>query len=254
MSEGVWLGDLTFPEAAAWFARGAPVVIPIGAGAKEHGHHLPLATDAIIAERLGEEVRLRLAVVVAPVVTFGYYPAFHRHPGSQHLTSATYHALLTELIEGFVRQGVTRIALVNTGVSTEGTVENVCRDILSAHGVRVAYSHIRDFGMTTRGDMEQALGGHADEHETSVMLAIDPARVHLDRAAPDYGNMLTAPRSVFRQPVIFSDDPASGPDYSARGARGDPTLATVEKGRRALAAMIAELVDGLTALYPDLAG
>ncbi len=250
---GVRLGDLTFPEAAEWIARDAPVVIPIGAAAKEHGHHLPLATDAIIAERLGEEVRARLPVVVAPVVGFGYYPAFHRYPGSQHLSSATYHALLTELIESFVRQGVRRIALINTGVSTEGTVENVCRDIYSAHGVRVAYSHIRVFGMTTRGDMEQALGGHADEHETSVMLAIDPARVHLDRAVPDYGNMREAPRSVFAQPVIFCDDPAAGPDYSARGARGDPTLATVEKGRRALDAMVGELVAGLVALYPDLA-
>ena len=252
--EGAWLGGLTFPEAGEWIARGAPVVIPIGAGAKEHGHHLPLATDAIIAERLGEEVRQRLPVLVAPVVTFGYYPAFHRYPGSQHLSTATYHALLTELIEGFIRQGVGRIALINTGVSTEGTVENVCRDVYARHGVRVAFSHIRDFGMETRGDMAQKMGGHADEHETSIMLAIDAARVKLDRAVPDYGHMLELPKSVFRQPVIFDPDPSSGPDYSAQGARGDPTLATVEKGLRALDAMVAELVAGLTAIYPDLAG
>lgn len=250
--KGVWLGDLTFPEAADWFARGAPVVIPIGAAAKEHGHHLPLATDAIIAEHLGELIRRALPVVVAPVVGFGFYPAFQRYPGSQHLSSRTYHALLQEIIEGFVRHGVTRIALVNTGVSTEGTVENVCRDVYSAHGVRCAFSHIRVFGDTTRGDMAQKMGGHADEHETSIMLAIDPARVHLDRAVPDYGNMLNEPKTVFARPAIFSDDPASGIDYSARGARGDPTLATREKGERALAAMEANLVAGLGALWPDL--
>ena len=131
------------------------MVIPIGAGAKEHGHHLPLATDAIIAERLGEEVRQRLPVLVAPVVTFGYYPAFHRYPGSQHLSTATYHALLTELIEGFIRQGVGRIALINTGVSTEGTVENVCRRRLRpARRARCLFPHprLRD---GTRGDMAQ---------------------------------------------------------------------------------------------------
>ena len=249
---GVRLGHLTFPEAEAWFTAGAPVVIPIGAASKEHGHHLPLATDAIIAERLGEAVRQALPVVVAPVVAFGYYPAFARYPGSQHLSSATAHALLYELIEGFVRHGVTRIALINTGVSTEGTVENVCRDIYSAHGVRPAFSHIRVFGGTTRGDMEQKLGGHADEHETSIMLALAPELVRLDRAVPDYGHMLAYPKTVFNQPVIFSPDPSRGPDYSAQGARGDPTLATAEKGESAFAAMVENLVEGLAALYPDL--
>lgn len=249
---GVRLGDLTFPEAEAWFAAGAPVVIPIGAAAKEHGHHLPLATDFIIAERLGEAVRQTLPVVVAPVVGFGYYPAFARYPGSQHLSSRTAHALLYEVVEGFVRHGVQRIALINTGVSTEGTVENVCRDIYSAHGIRPLFSHIRVFGSGTRGDMDQKLGGHADEHETSIMLALAPELVRLDRAVPDYGNLLDAPRSVFTHPVIFSPDPASGPDYSERGARGDPTLATPEKGERAFASMVSNLVQGLTALYPDL--
>ncbi|MEO1105785.1 MAG: creatininase family protein, partial [Pseudomonadota bacterium] len=226
--------------------------IPIGAAAKEHGHHLPLATDFIVAEHLGEAVRKALPVVVAPVVGFGYYPAFARYKGSQHLSTATYHALLTEIVEGFIGQGVTRIALINTGVSTEGTVENVCRDIYSAHGVRMRYAHIRTFAATTRGDAEQKLGGHADEQETSVMLAIDPSRVKLDRAVPDYGNLLTYPKSVFSVPVIFSNDPDSGPDYSVRGARGDPTLATREKGERALAAMTDALVTGLLTEFPDL--
>ncbi len=252
IGNGVWLGDLTWPEAQSWFERQAPVLIPIGAAAKEHGHHLPLATDFIVAEHLAEAVRQALPVVVAPVVGFGYYPAFKGYPGSQHLRGSTYYALLWDLIESFVKQGVTRIALINTGVSTEATVENVCRDMLSTHGVRVAFSHIRVFGASTRQDCTQKLGGHADEQETSVMLAIDPDRVHLDCAVPDYGNMVDEPATVFQRPVIFRPDPDSGPDYSIRGARGDPTLATVEKGERALAAMVERLVQGLKELYPDL--
>ncbi|MEO1017101.1 MAG: creatininase family protein [Pseudomonadota bacterium] len=250
--QGVWLGDLTWPEAQTWFERQAPIVIPIGAAAKEHGHHLPLATDFIVAEHLAEALRQNLPVVIAPVVGFGYYPAFTGYSGSQHLKGSTYYALLWDLIEGFVTQGVTRIVVINTGVSTEATVENVCRDTLSHHGVRVAFSHIRVFGASTREDSEQKLGGHADEQETSVMLAIHPGRVYLDRAVPDYGTMLDQPGTVFQQPVNFKPDPESGPDYSVRGARGDPTLATVEKGERALAAMVERLVSGLTVLYPDL--
>ena len=43
--KGVWLEDLTWPEAKAWFDREAVVMIPIGAASKEHGHALPLCTD-----------------------------------------------------------------------------------------------------------------------------------------------------------------------------------------------------------------
>ncbi len=60
--------------------------------------------------------------------------------------------------------------------------------------------------------------------------------------------MLEQPDTVYYSPVIFNDDPESGPDYSARGARGDPTLATAEDGRIRLAGMIDELVDGLQKL------
>src|SRR5216683_1822085 len=46
---GVWLEDLTWPEAKARFEAGMPVVIPIGAASKAHGPHLPLKTDALTA-------------------------------------------------------------------------------------------------------------------------------------------------------------------------------------------------------------
>lgn len=75
----------------------------------------------------------------------------------------------------------------------------------------------------------------------------------MDRAQPDYGNLLDAPATVFYQPVVFSDDPASGPDWSRTGARGDPSLATEGLGTDALAEMTRELVAGLRALFPDAA-
>ena len=69
----------------------------------------------------------------------------------------------------------------------------------------------------------------------------------------DYGHALDAPQTVFEGPVRFSGDPASGLDFSATGARGDPTLANAELGRRVLAEMTQELIDGIRALYPDVA-
>ena len=249
---GAFLEDLTWLEAKAWFDRDPLIVIAIGAIAKEHGHHLPLNTDFRIARALLEGVGRALPVLLAPILSFGYYPAFRHYPGSQHLEAETFITVLRELLGGFIRQGAHRLAIVNTGVSTEGPICILVRDLLEAQGIRVAVADIATLGRKADAIFEQKLGGHADEHETSLMLAIAPDSVRQDLARPNYGHALGSPKTVFYQPSIFSGEPTSGLDYSEQGARGDPTLATAEKGRRALDAMIEDLVSGLVALHPDL--
>jgi creatinine amidohydrolase len=249
---GAFLEDLTWLEAKAWFDRDPVLVIGIGAIAKEHGHHLPLNTDFRLARALLEGVGRALPVLLAPILSFGYYPAFRHYPGSQHLEAETFIAVLRDLLGGFIRQGARRLAIVNTGVSTEGPIRILVRDLLEAHGVRVAVADIATLGRKADPLFEQKLGGHADEHETSLMLAIAPDAVRQALARPNYGNSLAAPKTVFYQPSIFSGEASAGIDFSEQGARGDPTLATAEKGRRALEAMIDDLVSGLIVLHPDL--
>src|SRR5882757_11458644 len=121
---GVWLEDLTWPEAKARFEAGMPVVIPIGAASKAHGPHLPLKTDALTARALAQRLIERLpAAVAAPVVGFGFYPAFTAFAGSQHLSAETFKALLGELLGNLRGHGVRRIAILNTGVSTEQPID-----------------------------------------------------------------------------------------------------------------------------------
>ena len=247
---GAWIEDLTWPDVGARLAAGCPVVLPIGARSKEHGHHLPMCTDYLVARALGDGVAAALPVLVAPVVDFGYYPAFLRYPGSQHLRAETFIAVLTDLLNGFFDQGAVRVAIVNTGVSTEGPVQIAARDILVRRGHAVPVADIRRLGRNSAAKLTQLLGGHGDEHETSVMLAIAPDRVQMAKAVPDYGNMRDEPESVFATSAVFNPDPASGINYSATGVRGDPSLATPEKGRIILASMIAELVAGLRPLCP----
>src|SRR5215467_7900092 len=122
---GAWLEDLTWPEAKARFAAGAVVVVPIGAAAKAHGPHLPLKTDALTARALAQGLIERLPVIAAPVLGFGFYPAFTGFAGSQHLTAGTFKAVVRELIDNFTAHGVHRIALINTGVSTEKPLDEV---------------------------------------------------------------------------------------------------------------------------------
>lgn len=126
--KGVWLEDLTWLEAKAWFDRDALVVIPVGAGSKEHGPHLPLKTDYLLARGFMDRLLDRVPVVAAPVLTLGYYPAFRLYSGSQCLTPDTFGRILDEVLSGFERQGVRNMLIFNTGVSTEGTIMNTVRE------------------------------------------------------------------------------------------------------------------------------
>jgi len=76
----------------------------------------------------------------------------------------------------------------------------------------------------------------------------------MDLARTDYGERLVQPDIAFYRSSIFADKPGSSVDHSETGIRGDPTLATEEKGRVALDAMAIDLIDGLRALYPDSIG
>jgi creatinine amidohydrolase len=246
-----FIEDLAWPEVADRFKAGVPVIVPIGAAAKEHGHHLPMKTDWLLARALGEGIAARLPVLIAPVVPFGHYPVFRAYPGSQHLSAETFVRLLTELLEGLLDQGARRIAIVNTGVLTEGPVALATRGILETRGIKIGVADIRRLGRSADHVLQQRFGSHADERETSIMLAIAPALVHMERARADYGK--EPPPGVFAAPTTMQSVDAGAADYSETGAFGDPTLASVEKGRAFLDAMIADLVQGLIALFPDLA-
>jgi len=218
---GVWLEDLTWPEAKARFDGGAVVVIPIGAASKAHGAHLPLKTDALTARALGQKLIERLPVVAAPVIGFGYYPAFTSFAGSQHLTAETFKAVMRELIASFTAHGVRRIALINTGVSTETPLDEVAAET----GVLVL--HMRLTGQAAEPLVEHKDGGHADERETSVVLALDPRSVRMDKLAP-------------------------AADFKLSAATGDSTRASAFKGERLLAARIDDMVRAIVAKWPDL--
>ena len=220
---GVWLEDLTWPEARARLEAGTPVVIPVGAAAKAHGPHLPLKTDALTARALGQRLIERLPVIVAPVVGFGFYPAFTAFAGSQHLSAATFRALLAELIGNLRDHGANRLVILNTGVSTEKPIDEV-----ATGATDLLVLHMRGLGAAAESLLDVVEGGHADERETSVMLALDPRSVRMDKLKIE------------------------GP-FERTGATGDPSRATAFKGERILAARVDDIVAAMTRRWPNLA-
>lgn len=218
---GVWLEDLTWQEAKVRFDAGAVVVVPVGAASKAHGPHLPLKTDALTARALAQNLVERLPIVAAPVVGFGFYPAFTAFAGSQHLTADTFKALMRELVGNLRGHGVRRVAILNTGVSTEKPL-----DELSGELGEIAVLHMRLFGAKADALFDNLEGGHADERETSVMLALEPRSVRMDRLIPEG-------------------------DFKTTAATGDASRASAFKGERLVDARVEDMAAALVARWPD---
>src|SRR4030042_6909065 len=76
------LENLTWMDAEDALKRYKGVLIALGARTKEHGPHLPLNRDYIMAEYLKDRVKKEVAVAVLPTIQYGYYPSFLEYPGS----------------------------------------------------------------------------------------------------------------------------------------------------------------------------
>jgi creatinine amidohydrolase len=235
----VFLATLTWAEAEPILRADPLIVIPIGAGAKEHGLHLPLGTDQLMADYLARRLAERVPVVVLPTVAYGYYPHFTAFPGSLHLEAATFGATVKEIILSMVRHGPRRFLILNTGVSTFPVLEVVARDLDRVHRLLIGVTRIGELGRErARELLEQPRGSHADEHETSLMLAIAPEVVRQERLAREIPDRPDT-AAVF-VPSAYHREP--GPGYSATGVFGDATLASWDKGQKLLEAVVEDLV------------
>jgi len=100
---GRWVAHIPWPEVQERLDAGAVAVLPVGAGAKEHGRHLPMGTDCLQAEWLADRLVEQTDVLVWPVVTYGHYPAFVEYPGSCSLPADLFSALVAAIAEDLRR-------------------------------------------------------------------------------------------------------------------------------------------------------
>jgi len=226
---GILLEDLTWVEAEKVLTPETVVVIPLGAESKEHGPHLKLKNDFILAEYLKKRVLERSRVVVAPTVNYSFYPAFVEYPGSTTLSLDTARDVIVEICRSLSRHGPKRFYVLNTGVSTVRALAPAAEK-LAAEGIRMRFTDlIATLGPIEKQVSKQEGGTHADEIETSMILYMDPSAVNMSRAVKDYHP--AGQGGLTRDP--------NGPGtYSPTGIWGDPTLATREKGRFVVEALV----------------
>ena len=233
-SRGAYLGDLAWPDAERLLKEAPIVIIPFGAGAKEHGPHLPMNADAKVMEYLCDRAVEALPVVVAPPILHGWFPAFREFPGTEVADPDVFAAYVREVALSLVKQGAQRIVFLNTGITraTGLPISIVAREIRVETGTPTMVASWDDIEPPEVEEMaEQLVGGHGDEMETSIHLYLQPELVDMNKAVQDYRGAGEGYPGY--RPGLFSRDP-DDPAYSETGIFGDATLATAEKGERAL--------------------
>lgn len=236
-------------------------VLPVAA-IEQHGPHLPLATDALIAAALVDGMLARLAqadasadrpsVLALPLMSVGHSLEHRDFPGTLEIAAHTLLNAWLDVAAAVVRCGVRKMAILNAHGGQTSLVDLAAIRLRADHGMLVARANYFDFGLPRElfeAD-ELAHGLHGGEVETSIMLHLRPDLVHLDRAQ-DFD---TVSRTLAKRHQLLGVEKPVGigwmaQDLNPHGVCGNAANADAERGRKTLE----HLCDRLVILIEELA-
>ena len=221
------------------------VVVPIGA-IEMQGPHLPLAADSMIAQYVAEKVAENANVVLAPLITVGTSEWHKNFPGMIGLNKQTLMEYLRQYCDCLIRNGFNRIFFVSPHTFNDepiGTIGLELRDRKVLVG-SVNLWHVSSEVMQSRKiPIKEGKFTHAGEIMTSVIMAIAPETVKMEKAVaessstPIPGAPFAGLHKIKFQDMSFSVYRSSN-EETVSGSLGDPLAATPEKGRAILDGMI----------------
>jgi creatinine amidohydrolase len=233
------LARLSTARVAAIDMTDAVVVQPIGAF-EQHGPHLPLDTDALVAETVAARAVAALPqdanVWILPTLRYGKSNEHAGRVGTVTLGASTLIALLHDVGSSVAASGFRKLVFVNAHGGQPQLLEMVSRDIRAATGLQVfpvSAMHLGEPDGMTWDD--EGFSIHGGQSETSVVMAIDASLVDLDAAVPD-GVALRSLFAGFRHLTLEGAVPTAWltDDVSTNGVIGDPRRASAELGTRVL--------------------
>ncbi len=258
--------DLTTRE----FAQLDPVrtiaILPVAA-TEQHGPHLPLSVDTVLADGVVAATLPHLpddlSVLFLPTQAVGLSPEHMQFPGTLTLKAETVIQLWTQLGESVARAGINKLVLLNSHGGQVGVMDIVARDLRARLGMLV-YS-VNWFNLPLLdlqgkdinaqfSNEEHRFGIHAGEIETSMMLALNPERVQMAQAQ----NFHSTSKDRAEKFAILGNGKSAKlgwqmQDYNPAGAVGNAAAATAAKGQavvdaagRSLAKLLLE-IDQLSA-------
>lgn len=233
VSTAPWDSDVRLLAEATWpETQGATLVlVPVGAF-EQHGPHLPLDTDTVIAEAVTRAVAEQLpGAWVAPPIAYGASGEHQGFPGTMSIGTYVLHQVIVELVRS-LRVWADRVVLVNGhGGNLSALKSSVERLVAEGHDVAWVPCSSPD-----QVDL------HAGHTETSLMLHLQPHRVRV--GSLEVGN--TAPLEDLVMTLCLNGVAALAPN----GVLGDPRQASAAHGAHLFSSMVHAVRDRLSAKAP----
>ena len=235
----VFLGEMTNPEVEAFLKTGHTVIIPTGA-TEQHGPHAPLITDVLIPQEIARRVAPQVQAVVAPPINYTLSYPHVGFTGLVHISINTFMSLVEDLCLAFASSGFKRIVFLNGHYDNTYAIAYAC-----ANAAYKLPPDVRAFpvnywdGMTAEDVAEWSglkNGLHANEAETSAVLAINPDLVDMDKANAEFPPFpeYTIANTGAVHTAFFFTSPGSVHWATKSGTWGDARQSTAEKGERYL--------------------
>lgn len=176
-------GELTWTEAQEAVADNPIILLPIGV-LEQHGPHLPLDEDNIVAEFVADRVAASTNTLVLPTLNYGHSPIFRNYAGTISLSSETLRRCIVDIVSELHRHGFRRFVLVNNNggnLAASGEAAFILHESL---GITVAELYPWGLGYGLMRDQYSDPDrdyGHGGEPEMSAMLSMFPERIVHER-------------------------------------------------------------------------
>jgi creatinine amidohydrolase len=210
-------------------------VLPIGSF-EQHGPFLPLATDTVIAATITAAISAAYPVLRLPPITISCSHEHAAWAGTVSISATTLAAVIRDIADSLHRSGVGKLVLVN-GHGGNYVLANVVQeaggDLALFPTLEIWEKSRREAGIVTMADTDM----HAGELETSLLLHAHP---HIVRSGYDSSDHLADDREHLLTLGLAA--------YTESGVVGRPSLASADKGREALASLVASFGETLSAL------
>jgi creatinine amidohydrolase len=225
------LEELGWPDVAEYLRHDDRLILVVGS-TEQHGRHMAFASDVWQPWEIARRLSDRTGVLLAPPVNYGMSLHHLGFPGSLSLRPHTLTSIIIDLLESAYEHGFRRILLLNGHGGNIPSIQSALAEALhELHGLQVwlgMWWHEPEVKAVFDQAFPGKAGGHADAGETSLVLAIRPDAVHLERAA--YSPDSPSPGFLTRQ--LFLDSFPHGV------IGGDPRQASAKVGEQALAAAV----------------
>jgi len=242
------LQNMTWEEFAEEVKRETPVIIPVGS-TEQHGGHLPVGTDTMVATALAEAASERTGAVVAPPIWYGWSPHHMVLPGTVTVRAEVLIELAYDVMESFAKHGCKKLVLINGHrLVNISWMQIACERARRSLGIQVV---IFDPAYMSK-EIVDKLGfgplGHAEEIESSHMWHCHPDLYHAERArdyVPPPGELYSVDPRYQGDTLCYVPSTAQGMAKAvevANGTTGSPTKASPEKGREYHEHLVARLV------------